>query len=161
MLAASVCFFAGLFYQTCVTWVNTHGVATTPEPWYAQGVIVCFWPLLMCGLKARPALGKALAIALTLLVAWIAAVTFFAKLLPSYAGGITKSTLAEVAGWWRGHPSQDLATVIMVPVPVLFSLLALFAFLLLAATVIIIVQFLREAGDPSAFALQSGNGDWR
>jgi hypothetical protein len=129
LLAGCLLFFAGLFYQTCVTWVQTRGASISPEPWYGQGIVVCLWILAFKGLDSGHLPGRILAIALSLLSTWIALVTYLWKLPPFYAG-IARPRLAPLVDWWLTRSVHELRTVIIGPELVFFGALALFLLLL-------------------------------
>ena len=139
ILIACACFAFSLLYQTGATWVYSHGASNSPEPWYAQGVIVCLWILCFRGLQHAGRFGRALATGLLALSTWIALMTYWAKLLPYYGGGITRSTASAVWAWWRVHPSSDLSTVVMAPVPLIYLLLVVFSAALVALAITIAI----------------------
>lgn len=119
-------FGAGLVYQTCVTWVQSHGESVVPEPWYWQGVATCLFTFVFAGFARSGAWGRICAIAICLVAAWIAFSTFWLKMLPGYGGGIGRSTAPAVIKWWTSHPASDLYVASLAPAPVIFALLALF-----------------------------------
>lgn len=133
VLAGCGCFVVGLFYQACVTWVHTGGVAQHPEPWYWQGIIPCFWIFGFRGLQASGIAGRICATLLCLITAWIAALTYVAKLIPFYAGGISRATLHNVLYWWSGNPVPELKAIMLGPLPLTYALL--FALLCLLLTI--------------------------
>ncbi len=135
MLAACGCFVAGLIYQTCATWIHTKGASTYPEPWYAQGVIAGVWVLCFLGLAAGGVMGRIVAGLLCLVSAWIAEMTYVAKLLPLYAGGAyTRSTWHSVWNWWSRNPTEELRGIVLGPVWLAYGLLAVFSVLLVVVT---------------------------
>ncbi len=135
LLSACALFGLSLVYQTCVTWVHTSGASTFPEPWYAQGIVAVGILLCFRGLAQSRAAGRIVAACLVLLTGWIALATYFAKLLPYYGAAISRANARTVWLWWSGHPSADLASIAMVPVPLIYLLLWLFVALLGAITV--------------------------
>jgi len=136
--AACGCFGLSLIYQTCVTWVATQGASQFAEPWYAQGVIVVVWALCFMGIDRWRSGGRWIGAALLVVSTWVAAMTYFAKLLPYYAGGINRGSVAAIWNWWRGNPTQAIGTVVLAPVPVVYALLTLFTMLLIASAAIIL-----------------------
>lgn len=143
MLAATACFIGGLIYQTCVTYIHTHGASLFAEPWYWQGVVCFLWVIAFRGLAQSQRVGRALGAVTVLLVAWITAVTYVAKLFPLYGGDFEPATLMRVWRWWSTHPTQDLATVALAPAPVLYTLLAVLAAVLAVQTMVIVRGLLR------------------
>lgn len=152
--AAMVCFVAALFYQTCVTWVHTNGVAASPEPWYWQGVVLFLWGLIFRGLSqrtnggeslsARDWFGRIWALLMCLTTAWIAASTFAVKLLPGYGGGVTRGTLPAVLNWWAAHPADDLRTITIASPAIVFGLLLAY----LAVLIVVVVVLVRRLKTP-------------
>lgn len=135
VIAACISLAVGLVYQTCATWMETNGESSSPEPWYWQGIIPCFWVFAFRGLQRSALAGRLCGTLLCLLTAWIAALTYIAKLLPLYAGGFGRSTLRSVADWWlKDAARQDLNTVALAPSLVVYTMLAIFLFLLACAT---------------------------
>lgn len=141
------CFGIGLFYQTCVTWVHTHGEATTPEPWYWQGVAVCLFALLFAGFERSPRLGQFFAAGMCAVSAWIAFSTFWVKMLPGYGGGIGRATVGVVAAWWTAHPARDLHDAALASPPIVFLLLICFTCLLLLVTAQLLTSFMAGRGE--------------
>jgi hypothetical protein len=137
-LAGCGCFCAALLYQTCVTYIHTHGLSLFAEPWYWQGIVCFVWVLAFRGLEQSGTLGRVLAIGLVVLSAWICAVTYVAKLFPMYGGGFDRATIRRVWTWWSGHPAQDLSTVALAPPLVLYVLLALLLLVLTVQSVLIL-----------------------
>lgn len=144
MLAACECFLLALIYQTCATWIHTNGASTHPEPWYAEGIIVCLWTLCFAGLEASGWFGRASAIALTILSAWIAALTYVAKLLPYYGGLNGRSTGHSVLAWWTAHPSQALYGVTLGPQWAVYALLVAFCVSLIGITALAILSVTKQ-----------------
>ncbi len=135
VLVGCACLIAGLTYQTCVTWASSHGESTFAEPWYWQGIIPCFWVLSFLGLQRSALSGRIGATLLCLLSAWIAALTYVAKMLPGYASGFGRGTLRGVADWWLSDTTrQDLQTVSLAPSAVVYAALATFLLLLAYVT---------------------------
>lgn len=146
ILAACGCFVLGLIYQTGATWIHTKGLSTHPEPWYAQGIIPCLWTLCFLGLSASGLTGRIVGILLCLISAWIAEMTYVAKLLPLYAGeAFTRSSLHSVWSWWLNHPSDNLQGVVLAPVWVVYALLMAFSLLLAVVTVLSVARLWRAA----------------
>ena len=67
-------------------------------------------------------------------MAWIAAMTYLAKLLPYYGAAVTRSTVGVLWTWWTAHPGDDLSTVTLAPPAMIFVLLALFVLVLAIVT---------------------------
>ncbi|HZS55767.1 MAG TPA: hypothetical protein VFA65_15305 [Bryobacteraceae bacterium] len=143
-IAACACFIAGLVYQTCVTYVHTQGASLFAEPWYWQGIVCFLWVLGFKGLEQNRGVGRVLAALTVLVTGWVAFVTYVAKLFPLYGGGFQRATLTRVWAWWFAHPTQDLRSVTLAPVSILYILLTLFLLLLAVQTALIIRGFSRS-----------------
>jgi hypothetical protein len=139
-LAACACFILGLVYQTCVTYIHTHGESLFAEPWYWQGLVCFLWMLAFVGYESAGKFGRVLAMANVVLSAWITAITYVAKLFPLYGGGFQRATFRRVWAWWLAHPTQDLSTVAIAPAGVLYTLLFLLLFVLTVQTAVIVVR---------------------
>jgi hypothetical protein len=149
-LAGCLLFGCGLVYQTCVTWVHTAGESTHPEPWYGPGVLVVLIVLCFRGLSLTATAGRIIAAALSMIAAWIAAMTYIAKLLPYYGAAVTRSNIRTLWAWWSTHPTQDLNTVTLAPPAVVYSLLTLLIILLAIVTAkVILLLRARPAIDQS------------
>jgi hypothetical protein len=142
-LLACAWFAAGLIYQAGVAWVHTNGISTNPEPWYAQGIIACLWILCFLALQRGKTAARWIASALVMLTAWVAAATYLAKLLPYYGGAVTRSSARAVLGWWSRHPTMDLSAVLVVPVWVVYLLLAVFSAVLVVTTAQVLILLWR------------------
>ncbi|MBV8071203.1 MAG: hypothetical protein JO270_14940 [Acidobacteriaceae bacterium] len=140
--AACGCFGLSLVYQTCVTWVESHGLARFAEPWYGQGVIICVWALCFLAFGRWPSGGRWIAAVLVVVSAWIAAMTYLAKLLPYYAGGIKMGIASAVWKWWLSDPWTAIGGVTLAPAPVVRWLLIVFNVLLIAASVAVVRELL-------------------
>jgi hypothetical protein len=135
IVLACVLFACGLVYQTCVTWVESHGQAIFPEPWYAQGILAVLLVLCFKGYARGRFWGRIAAGVLTLFACWVMIMTYAAKLLPYYGAAITHANARVLWNWWTAHPRADLAGVTAAPPTVVFLLLAAYLVLLFAAAV--------------------------
>ncbi len=141
IVAALAAFIAALAYYICVAWVDTHGVSTGAEPWYAQCILPAVFALAFLGLQRSGIWGRWFAAFLCLVTAWIAALTYIAKLLPFYGGYSGRSTLPRILNWWRTDWSGALSSVLIAPVPLICALLACFLALLAGVTVFLVARF--------------------
>ncbi len=137
-LGACACFMVGLIYQTCVTYVHTHGASLFAEPWYWQGVVCFLWVIAFRGLKQSGLLGRALALLTVLVSAWTVVVTYLVKLFPLYGSGFQRATLSRAWAWWSAHPTEDLRTVAIGPPALLYALLVLLLSVLTVQTALIV-----------------------
>jgi hypothetical protein len=138
MMAACASFCAALVYQTCVTYIHTHGASLFAEPWYWQGIICFLWVIAFRGFAIVGKAGRVFAVAAVVLCAWICVITYVAKLFPGYGSGFERATLGRVWVWWTGYPTQELATVAMASPYILYGLLALLVAALLTVTAVLI-----------------------
>jgi hypothetical protein len=118
-----------------VTYIHTRGISFFAEPWYWQGVVCFIWVLAFRGLEQSRLAGRAIALMTVVVSAWIAAITYVAKLFPLYGGGFQRATIGRVWAWWSAHPTKDLRTVALAPPGVLYLLLGLFLLILAAQTI--------------------------
>jgi hypothetical protein len=131
----------GLAYATVVAYWSSHGVASTPAPWYWQ----VLWPsavlLLMLGLSRTGSAGRAVALALAWVWAYAIVATYAAKLIPFYAGlsdGRTRP--ADLPRWYAqlfSRSAGSLDTVALLPARVLVALAAAVALGALALAAIL------------------------
>lgn len=135
LLAACFAFYLGLIYQTCVTWVATHGRSQHAEPWYMQCIFPCIWILAFLGLARSGATGRIIAGLFAVISAWIAAATYWVKLIPLYGGFSGRSTLTTVVHWWAHLPVDLLSATVLGPLTVVFASLFVFLILLIALNV--------------------------
>ncbi len=135
LLAACFAFYLGLIYQTCTTWIATNGRSQHAEPWYMQCIFPCLWTLAFLGLARSGAIGRTVATLLALISAWIAAATYWVKLIPLSGGFSGRSSVSRVAHWWMHLPLHVLSTTALGPVTILFASLFVFSILLIALNV--------------------------
>jgi len=124
--AALASFGLALVYYTCVAWADTKGVATNAMPWYPQCVMPAIWMLATLGMQRSGITGRGVAALTGLVAAWIAALTYLAKLFPLYGGFEGRASLPGLWKWWTGNPGALLSSIVLVPVPLLFALLCVF-----------------------------------
>ena len=104
-LLATLIFIAALLYDLCIA-AGAHEQQTTTGPYYAPCILPAVLALACLGLQRSGGIGQILAIAFCLLSAWIAALTYIAKLIPYYGGFIGRSTIGSLWHWWtdrNGH----------------------------------------------------------
>ncbi|MBV9937632.1 MAG: hypothetical protein JO150_03940, partial [Acidobacteriaceae bacterium] len=138
-LLTTLVFILALLYDLCLTWIDTHGLQTTTGPYYSPCILPAVLALAFLGLQRSGSVGRIWAIAICVLVAWIAALTYLAKLVPYYGGFIGRSTVGTLWNWWTdrsGHAT--LALTALAPVVMVYFLLAgfLIALVLLTAQTI-------------------------
>lgn len=141
-IAGCAGFFAGLIYQTCVTWVATNGRSQHAEPWYVQCILPCIWALTFKGLQRGGAAGRVIGTALVAISCWIAAATYLLKLIPLYGGFTGRATLSAAFAWWRNIDLEVLAATLLGPLPLTFGALAAFLLTLAAVNAILLRSLL-------------------
>jgi hypothetical protein len=141
ILAALASFALGLVYYTCLAWADTSGVATSAMPWYPQCVMPAIWMLAALGMQRGGIAGRIIAELTCLVAAWIAALTYVAKLFPLYGGYEGRATPPSIWTWWTGNPGALLSSVTLVPVPLLFVLLVVFLVLLVVLNTSVLKRF--------------------
>jgi hypothetical protein len=137
IFSALASFGLGLVYYTCVAWADTRGAATNAMPWYPQCVMPAIWILGALGLQRGGIAGRVIAGLTCLVSAWIAALTYVAKLFPLYGGYEGRASLPAIWKWWTGNPGALLSSVTLVPVSVLFVLLLIFLVLVAVNTTVL------------------------
>jgi hypothetical protein len=133
-------FTLGLVYYTCVAWVDTHGIAKSAMPWYPQCIVPAIWIVAILGMQRSGITGRVIAGLTCLVAAWIAALTYVAKLFPLYGGFEGRASLPALWKWWTGNPGALLSTVTLVPVFLLFALVCVFLVLLVAVNATVLKQ---------------------
>jgi hypothetical protein len=98
---------AALVYSTAVGFWATRGVAVSPCPWYTQPIIPIALLLLFCGLARIGRAGAVTAVWLVWWSAYVISATYWAKLIPLYAGypHPGKTVLPQLLRWYRGLPA--------------------------------------------------------
>jgi hypothetical protein len=138
VVIACGCFLAGLIYQTCVTWVSSNGASKFAEPWYGQGVVFCVWVLAFKGFEFIGLFGRILAMLACLLSAWIALLTYLAKLPIFYVSGTSRLTVRTFLSLWSVGTQAELAGVILGPRWIFYPALVAFVLLVLGGGFLVI-----------------------
>jgi hypothetical protein len=105
-------------------------------------ILVPILALTFLGCQRGGRIGLVVAMALSLICCWIAALTCGVKLIPSYGGLLGRVTFGRLRDWWTGNVNAALDGIIMVPMPWLIGLLLLTVALLCAVNLLLIRQFL-------------------
>jgi hypothetical protein len=130
--------------------VDTHGLQNTTGPYYSPCILPAVFALACLGMQRVGVFGRALAIAWCLVAAWIASLTYVAKLVPYYGGLIGRSNLSTLWHWWadpRGRLTLSVTT--LAPVGVVYALLACFLLILILVTVRIVLDLKAEPSPQS------------
>ena len=142
--AACLCFLLGLIYQTCVTFVSSNGASKFPEPWYAQGVVVCIWVLAFKGFQSGGRPGRLLAGLSCALSAWVGLMTYVSKLPLFYGTGSSRSTMHNILAFWGSTPGKLLAPTILGPLWVFYSALLLFVSLVVTIGIVAVRDLIKQ-----------------
>jgi hypothetical protein len=97
--------------------------------------------LAALGMQRSGIAGRVIAGLTCLVAAWIAALTYLAKLFPLYGGYEGRASLPAIWKWWTGNPGALLSSVTLVPVPLLFALLFIFLVVLVVLTTTVLKHF--------------------
>lgn len=86
-------FLAALGYDSVVAFISSAGTARGPSPWYSQILLAPMLGLALLGCSRAAALGKAIAMVLVSVSAYMLTATYLFKLIPYYAGYAGRTTL--------------------------------------------------------------------
>lgn len=101
LIAGMLLHTSAVAYSTVVAYWSSHGVASTPAPWYWQPI----WPaavlLAMLGLSRGSRFARWLALSIVWLWTYAIAATWLAKFIPFYAGfSDGRTRLADLPHWY-------------------------------------------------------------
>ncbi len=141
VFAALVSFLAALAYDACVVWADTHGAGLHASPWYTQCILPAIFMLAFLGFERSGMVGSILAWLTAVIAAWIAALTYVAKLFPQYGGFEGRANLPALWNWWTHDPGGLVSSTALVGGPLLFGVLFVYLALLVAANVNLLRSF--------------------
>ncbi|HLH01105.1 MAG TPA: hypothetical protein VKX49_32680 [Bryobacteraceae bacterium] len=98
--AHCVLFSAALWYSTVLSFLYTRGAATGPSPWYSQVLLAPVFGLALLGCSRAGVVGRALASALVIMFGYILVASYFAKLIPLYAGFTGRTSFTRLMAWY-------------------------------------------------------------
>lgn len=125
-LLAALLFIAALLYDLCVA-ASFQPEQTTTGPYYAPCILPALLALACLGLQRSETVGQIIAVVWCLLSAWIATLTYIAKLIPYYGGFIGRSTLGSLWHWWTNPNGRTiLAATTLAPAEIVYVLLICF-----------------------------------
>jgi hypothetical protein len=135
-IAACLCYVAALSYAALLIFLSTRGESVAPPAWHVQALSISGWILVFLGLSRAGRLGRVVAIAITCSWTYLILSTYFAKLIPFYAGYPEPSVrLARLWSWYSTMARQSwevLNDTTMMPASVIFALAAMVAVLAVA-----------------------------
>ena len=138
-LAAIALHSAGLVLIALSFFHATKGQTNAPMPWYMQVLLAPVVAICFLGLARWPTWGRWIAIVTVLLWAYVALASWFAKLVPMYAGfEDAHAHVRQLVAWYLENSAQRkaiLSTICPAPLGMLYTLLAVLAALLLASVV--------------------------
>jgi hypothetical protein len=155
-VAALYCavFLAALAYAGALANVSSHGVVSTPAPWYTQVIVAPLLAMALAGAARWGRAGTILAACIAMEFGYVLAVTYVFRLIPLYAGFEGRGTVSAILALYRDHAyelSERLGSTALGPAWLIFALtaavvvmIAVQESLLLKATVF------RKAGRTSA-----------
>jgi hypothetical protein len=109
VLLGCMLYTSALLYSTVLSYWYSKGVAITTSPWYTQPAVPVFYCLIFSVLSGSGRIGRLVAGGLVFLSGYIISLTYFAKLIPLYAGyGGGRVVLSELVPWYR----QNLHAVV-------------------------------------------------
>jgi len=109
LLAGMGCFAAALAYNTVLEFHSTGGRTITTAPWYVE----LLWPAALCLLMSRAP--RLLRGACCVLAAYILSATYVVKLIPLYAGGVSRPAhVLNLVGWYRSDFPGMLDTTALI-----------------------------------------------
>jgi hypothetical protein len=157
VLLHSCMFLLALTYDTAINYVASNGEARSPAPWYVQVLLV---PMLMLALlgtsRSRP--GRVVAACLAMLFGYVLIATYWAKLIPLYAGFEGRTSLASIAILYR----ERLATLIagmneacIVPGLAILLLSGVVSILAIAHLIVLIRRLAITSAEPDPAAAAS------
>jgi hypothetical protein len=98
-------FTAALVYNAAINFVASHGETMSPGPWYTQVLLVPMLALALLGTSRVRRIGRFVAAFLTVVFAYVIIATYWAKLIPLYAGIIDRMSLARLLAAYRRLPA--------------------------------------------------------
>jgi hypothetical protein len=128
-------FGLALAYAGAVAHVSSHGVTSTPSPWYTQVVVTPLVALALVGAARWRRTGAVLAASIALLFGYVLAVTYVFRLIPLYAGFEGRGSLGGILALYRGgfgELSARLDAAALGPAWLIFGLTAAVLALILA-----------------------------
>lgn len=127
-LAAIALYSAELIIIALSFSLATHGETTAPMPWYMQVLLAPVVAICFLGLARLRTWGKWTAIVTVLLWAYVALASWFAKLVPMYAGfEDPHAHMRQLVSWYLASSAQRnsiLSTLCPAPLGILYTLLA-------------------------------------
>ena len=140
---------ASLLYSATVAFWTSQGAARTATPWQIEAAVPVLLAVLFLGLGRAGALGRVIAAWLVAWSSYIICATYWAKLIPLYAGNMEgRTVLLQLVSWYRNNLSAilDDSYPVMLGSPRLVLLLAAIVALgaLALAAILVVSQFRRE-----------------
>ena len=150
VLLGCAAYLVALAYSTTVTFWFTKGKALTVSPWYTQPFLLLLLALLFCGLARDRAQGKWIQAWLVCWSGYIISATYWAKLIPLYAGyPHGRIVLFQLAAWYRSDRPQMMAllsTTVMARPGTIFALAAAVVVAAIALSISLSILHFRSGG---------------
>ncbi len=139
---------ASLLYSATVAFWTSHGAARTATPWQIEAAVPVLLALLFAGLARAGAAGRAIAAWLVAWSCYIICATYWAKLIPLYAGNMeSRAVLLPLVSWYRKNWSailNDSYPVMLGPPRLVLALAAIVAVGALALAVVLVFSQCRR-----------------
>jgi hypothetical protein len=136
ILAGGILIFClALVYMTAVGFVFSHGAEAGAKPWYPQVLLAPVLCLVFLGCAEAGRFGRAIAACIVSVWTYLILATYYAKLLPLYAGFTDgRTTLRGLVHWYTAHVTQisaNLRTTALLAPEWIYALLGLVSVLAL------------------------------
>lgn len=141
LLLGCASFAAALVYATTVSFWYSKGKAISASPWYTQPVMPILMPILFCGLARFRRIGAIVSLWIVWWSAYIISATYWAKLIPLYAGypEAGKTVLVRLVRWYSNFRpiAEALSATALKSAGMIFALAAIVA----VAAILFAVRF--------------------
>ncbi len=137
-------FFLALVYMTALGFSFSHGAEAGAKPWYAQVLLAPVLCLVFLGCAEAGRWGRIIAACIVSVWTYLILATYYAKLLPLYAGLTDgRTTLRRLIDWYAASSTQigaNLRTTALLAPEWIYALLALVSVLAIGLCVSIALR---------------------
>ncbi len=145
ILAGGILIFClALVYMTALGFWFSHGAEAGAKPWYAQVLLAPVLCLVFLGCAGAGRWGRAIAACIVGVWTYLILATYYAKLLPLYAGlADGRTTLRGLIKWYTASGTQcsaNLRTTALLAPEWIYALLVLISVLALSLCVLLIAR---------------------
>jgi hypothetical protein len=139
LLAGCGLYAAALLYSCVISFWYSKGAALTASPWYALPIIPVVLLLLFCSFARFKRIGEAIGLWLVWWSAYVITISYWAKLIPLYAGYRgNRANVLPLLAWYRDQRAallDVLSTTAMLDAGVIFGLLVALSLAALALSI--------------------------